>query len=251
MTYGGIIAAGWGERLGKNTPKALTHVSGKPLIDYILDGLEAAGISNVTCIVNEAAREVPRYVGRAHSLMAMDWIVQTTPTSMHSFLIVLERLAQQGNGPFFITAVDSVSAPGAYAQFTRDARLFPQADVVLGLTNVIEDENPLRVAMRGNENTGIMPERIADNPEAFEILAMTNNGFDSEYVTSGFYYVRPSILKGKETVLREGFSALRHYLGYLLKYGYRIYGVPLPPIVDVDRVQDIRSAEELLQTLRN
>src|SRR5437762_3587778 len=126
MTYGGIIAAGWGERLGQKQPKALTQVGGKVLIDYALDGLMAAGVSQVTCIVNEAAREVPRYVGRSHQGIAMDWIIQTTPSSMHSFLIVLERLVQQGNGPFLITTVDSVCAPGAYAQFVRDAHLFPQ-----------------------------------------------------------------------------------------------------------------------------
>src|SRR6185436_16629237 len=98
--------------------------------------------------------------------------------------IVLERLAQQGPGPFLITTVDSVCSPLAYTQFMRDAQHFPQADIILGLTNVIDDEKPLRVAMRGNENTGLMPERISDNPDAFEIIAMTNTGFDSEYVTS-------------------------------------------------------------------
>ena len=243
---GGIIAAGWGERLGQKRPKALTPVGDKMLIDFALDGFATAGVTAVTCIVNEAAREVPQYVGRTHNNIAMDWIVQTTPSSMHSFLIVLERLAQQGPGPFFIATVDSVCAPQAYAQFAREAMLFPNAEVVLGLTDVIDDEKPLRVAMRGNENTGIMPEKISDNPEAFEILAMTNNGFDSEYVTSGFYFVRPTILKEKATALNQNFSALRHYLGHLMKYGYRTYGVPLPPIIDVDRPQDIQAAEQLV-----
>jgi NDP-sugar pyrophosphorylase family protein len=246
MTFGGIIAAGWGERLGAKQPKALTQVGGKTLIDYALDGLQAAGITEVSCIVNEAAREVPRYIGPKHGAITMDWIVQTTPSSMHSFLIVLERLAAKGGGPFFMTTVDSVCSPKAYTQFVSDAHHFPEAEVVLGLTRVIDDEKPLRVAMRGNENTGIMPEKVADNPEAFEILAMTNNGFDSEFVTSGFYYVKPSILKEKETALRENFSALRQYLGHLLKNGYRTYGVPLPPVIDVDRPQDIAAAEKLV-----
>src|SRR6266700_2788600 len=90
----GIIAAGWGERLGQKIPKALTPVGGKALIDYTLDGLEAAGATRVTCIVNEAARAVPEYVAKSKRKLTMDWIVQTTPSSMHSFLIVLERLAQ-------------------------------------------------------------------------------------------------------------------------------------------------------------
>src|SRR5580765_2612984 len=149
----GIIAAGWGERLGQKIPKALTPVGSKKLIDFALDGLTAAGATGVTCIVNESAKDVPTYVAATGRPLKMDWIIQTTPSSMHSFLIVLERLAQQGPGPFLITTVDSVSSPQAYSQFAQEAAFFPQADVLLGLTNVIDDEKPLRVAMRGEEGT--------------------------------------------------------------------------------------------------
>ena len=59
--------------------------------------------------------------------------------------------------------------------------------------------------------------------------------------------VRPRVLEVKEKALATEFTALRQYLGYLLKYGYRFYGVPLPPIVDVDRPQDVQAAERFLQ----
>jgi NDP-sugar pyrophosphorylase family protein len=242
----GIIAAGWGERLGQKVPKALTPVGDKKLIDFALDGLTAAGSTHVTCIVNESALDVPAYVERSKRPLKMDWIIQTTPSSMHSFLIVLERLAQQPGEGFFLTTVDSVCPPQTYVQFEQESKLFLNADIVLGLTNVIDDEKPLRVAMRGQEDTGLMPDRVQDNPEAFEILAMTNNGFDSEYVTSGFYHVRPRILKEKPFVLDQKFTALRQYLGHLLKQGYSTYGVPLPPVIDVDRPQDIQAAVQLL-----
>jgi NDP-sugar pyrophosphorylase family protein len=243
----GIIAAGWGERLGQKMPKALTPVGGRALIDYTLDGLEAAGATSATCIVNEAARAVPDYVAKSGRKLPMDWIIQTTPSSMHSFLIVLERLAQKPEPFYFMTTVDSVCPPAAYRDFAQTCRLFTDADVCLGLTTHIDDEKPLRVAMRGAEGTGIMPKRVKDNPKAFEIIAMTNNGFDSEYVTAGFYGVSPRILKEKDQVLAGDFSALRQYLGFLLRYGYRFYGVPLPPVVDVDRPQDVQAAEVLLQ----
>lgn len=247
MKSAGIIAAGWGERLGQKIPKALTVVAGKALIDYTLDGMEAAGIQRVTCIVNEAARAVPEHVAQSGRKLEMDWIIQTTPSSMHSFLIVLEQLSRQPQDSYFITTVDSICPPSAYRDFIRDAALFPEADVCLGLTTHIDDEKPLRVAMRGEEGTGLMPARARDNPDAFEIIAMTNTGFDSEYVTAGFYSARAGILKEKEKALANQFTALRQYLGYLLKYGYRFYGVPLPPVIDVDRPQDIQAAEALLK----
>jgi len=242
----GIIAAGWGERLGQQRPKALTPVGGRALIDFVLDGLQAAGVERVVCIVNEAACAVLPYVDGQKRPLAVEWIVKTTPSSMHSFWIVLERLARTGGGPHFLTTVDSVCAPGAYAQFARGCELFDEADVCLGLTRYIDDEKPLRVAMAGSEGTGLMPARIGDDPEAFSIVAMTNTGFDSEFVTSGFYAARSDILKEKEAALAAKYTALRQYLGHLLKYGYRFYGVPLPTIVDVDRAADIAAAEALL-----
>jgi len=244
--YAGIIAAGWGERLGQKIPKALTPVGEKKLIDYVLDGLEASGITHVTCIVNDAAKAVPEYVAQSHRTLTMDWIIQTTPSSMHSFLLVLERLAQSGPGPFLMTTVDGVALPETYRQFADSFKLFPDADVLLGLTDVIDDEKPLRVAMKGAEETGLMPEKIQDNPHAFEIVALTSTGFDSEYVTSGFYGVNAGLLDIKQAALEQRFSALRQFLGYALKYGRRFYGVPLPPVIDVDRPEDIKAAEKII-----
>src|ERR1041385_4339884 len=119
MKSAGIIAAGWGERLGQKIPKALTMVAGKTLIDYTLDGFEAAGIERVTCIVNESAGSVPVHVAKSGRKLKMDWIIQTTPSSMHSFLIVLERLAQTApsRSHFFMTTVDSICPSSAYKEF--------------------------------------------------------------------------------------------------------------------------------------
>ena len=49
--------------------------------------------------------------------------------------------------------VDSICPPEAYRNFIEDSDLFPGADVSLGLTRFIDDEKPLRVAMRGAEGT--------------------------------------------------------------------------------------------------
>src|SRR5665213_1537045 len=117
--HAGIIAAGWGERLGQKIPKALTPVGGRVLLDYVLDGLQAAGVTHVTCIVNDAANAVPEYVKKSQRSLTFNWIVQTTPSSMHSFLIVLERLAQSGPGPFLMTTVDGVATPDTYRQFAQ------------------------------------------------------------------------------------------------------------------------------------
>jgi len=40
---------------------------------------------------------------------------------------------------------------------------------------------------------------------------MTTNGFASEFVTAGFYRASPRILKDKDLVLANKFTALRQY----------------------------------------
>ena len=57
----GIIAAGWGRRLGSG-PKALTRIGDRPLIDLVLEGLTSAGVDRVVCVVNEASTAVCDYV---------------------------------------------------------------------------------------------------------------------------------------------------------------------------------------------
>jgi NDP-sugar pyrophosphorylase family protein len=140
-----------------------------------------------------------------------------------------------------MTTVDSVCSPETYAEFVRKARLFSDADVVLGLTDVIEDEKPLRVTLRGEP--GPLPSRIEDDPRAFEITALATGGTGPGYITAGFYFVKPTILKEKDAVLSQNYSALRQLLGHVLHQGYRFYGAPLPPVHDVDRPEDILSAE--------
>ena len=78
-----------------------------------------AGVTRVTCIVNEAARAVPDYVAKSGRKLPVDWIIQTTPSSMHSFLIVLERLAQNPEPFYFMTTVDSVCPPNVYRDFMQ------------------------------------------------------------------------------------------------------------------------------------
>src|SRR4029077_8452371 len=73
------------------------------------------------------------------------WIVETTPSSMHSFLRVVETLAGDGNaGPFLVSTVDTVAAPGAFAFFADECRT-SDADVTLAVAPPNDDDNPLLV----------------------------------------------------------------------------------------------------------
>jgi len=121
----GMIAAGWGERLRGHaaTPKPLVSVGGQPLIQRVLQSIEEVHPTELVCIVNEASLPVREFVQQLPLGFPVRWIVRTTPSSLHSFLAVLEALAEEDPaGPFLMTTVDTLAPRGTYRQFAEQAR---------------------------------------------------------------------------------------------------------------------------------
>ena len=144
----GVLAAGRGERLrsGANPLKPLVKVDGRTLIERVLTSLADAGAAEVVVIINEDSVAVRDHVIQSQWPFALRWIVETTPSSMHSFLRLVETLSADGDeGPFLLSTVDTVAGPKAYAQFMGEAQQNPEAAVILALTSPGNDEKPLLV----------------------------------------------------------------------------------------------------------
>src|ERR1043165_3686640 len=110
----GVLAAGRGERLRTNPSdlKPLARVGGSTLIERVLNSMGEAGATEVVVIINEDSEAGGDHVGRSNSPVALRWIVETTPTSMHSFFRLVETLAADGDdGPFLLSTVDTVAGP--------------------------------------------------------------------------------------------------------------------------------------------
>lgn len=227
----GILAAGRGERLRKGTSdlKPLVKIGGETLIERVLKSMAEAGASEVVAIINEDSKLVRDHVIRKEWPFPVRWIVETTPSSMHSFLRLVEVLASDGSdGPFLVSTVDTVAGPNAYAQFMERARR-ERAAVTLALTSPGNDEKPLLARLAAGES------RIA----AFG---------EGEYATAGVYAVRPIILIEAEEARRDGVDALRKFFGRLLERGYPLAGIPISRSIDVDHPADIETAETFLRS---
>ena len=234
-TRAGIIAAGRGERLrtsGGAALKPLVRVDGRPLIDRVLSSIAEAGPDEVIVIVNEASLAVRDHVEQARWPFAVRWIVESTPSSMHSFLRVLEALSERGDpGPFLMSTVDTIAPAGAYGAFAEYART-ADADVVLALTRVIGDDRPL----------------LVDVDEAtMQVLGVGDESRRRTFCTAGCYSVRASALAEAAAARHDGLSALRQFLGRLVSRGYRVMGAEMPACVDVDRPDDVGIAEALVK----
>ena len=232
----GILAAGRGERLrgASNDLKPLVKVGSRTLIEHVLTAMSDAGASEVVAIINEDSLAVREHVAQREWPFTLRWVVETTLTSMHSFLRLVETLAADGDeGPFLISTVDTVAGAKTYARFIAEARGNDQAAVTLALTSAGDDEKPLFVRM---------------TPGDSRITSIGDAAAPSDYVTAGVYAVRTSILPEAEPARRDGVDALRTFLGRLLDRGYQLSGIPIAQAIDVDRPADIGTAEAFLRS---
>ncbi|HEY2139728.1 MAG TPA: NDP-sugar synthase [Chthoniobacterales bacterium] len=232
----GILAAGRGERLRRGTSdlKPLVKIAGESLIERVLNSMSEAGAVEVIVIINEDSETVRDQVAQREWPFTLRWIVETTPTSMHSFLRLVETLAADGNvGPFLLSTVDTIASPQTYAHFIAEARRLEQANVTLALTTPGDDEKPLLVRISPRDST---------------VTAIGKAAAPSEYATAGVYAVRSTILREAEAARRDGIGALRIFLERLFERGYPMAGIPISRSIDVDHPGDIKTAEELLRS---
>jgi NDP-sugar pyrophosphorylase family protein len=228
--------------------KPLVSIAGRPLVSRVLASIAETAPSEVAIIINDDSHTV-RDVVREHQWpFRIDWIVETTPSSMHSFLRVVDTLARDGAaGPFLLSTVDTIASPGAYRSFAATAAAM-DADVVLAVNEPGNDEKPLLVRL--NEGGQVTSLGDPPLPDRGTPGGAGPTGSSSVYATAGFYMVRPSILREAETARSAGLTALRMFLGHLLARGFRLAAVPVGRSIDVDHPVDIEAAEQFLKGVR-
>jgi NDP-sugar pyrophosphorylase family protein len=221
---GGIIAAGEGSRLrrdGFTVPKPLVEVAGVPLIGAVLRNFTTAGITSITIIVNEDERACVEWVRGRFPALELDFVVKTTASSLESFR---EVTARGPAGPMLVSTVDAWCAADDFARFAAQAGARPAAATVLAVTPLVSDEKPLWV---GLETGG-------------RVTSLGEPG--SGLVTAGVYRVSE---RARHAEAPATLGRLREYLGWLLRSGEPLYGEIIETVVDVDRREDVASAEAL------
>ena len=107
-----ILAAGRGNRLRPHTdtlPKPLVPVAGKPIIDYVIDGVTAAGVTDVTVNLHYMADKLERHL-RARA--APRFTLTHEEVLLDTGGGIRNGLGSMGDGPFYIVSGDSFWADG-------------------------------------------------------------------------------------------------------------------------------------------
>ncbi|HEV7225482.1 MAG TPA: NTP transferase domain-containing protein [Pirellulales bacterium] len=104
-----VLAAGKGTRMKSDLPKVLIEVRGRPMIEYVLDALAAAGVDEILLVVGYRADDVRKALGRrlSSSRPRLRFVQQAEQLGTgHAVMVCREALAGHA-GPVLIVAGDS------------------------------------------------------------------------------------------------------------------------------------------------
>ena len=129
-----VMAAGKGTRMESDLPKVLLPVCGRPMIEYVLDTLDSAGISKSVVVVGYRADEVRETLRHRSNISFVD------------------QTEQQGTGHAVMMCRDELNAhEGAVLVVTGDSPML-QVDSVNALLDLYRNERP--ACILGTLNSG-------------------------------------------------------------------------------------------------
>lgn len=235
-----IIAAGEGSRLaeeGIRDPKPLVMVNGERLIDRLLRVFTENGAEEIVVICNNLTTLVQQHLedvkqkGLNGKQIPLRYIVQTTPSSMHSFYAISKYLT---DNRFCMTTVDTIFREDDFRRYIEAFRQCTEggeADGMMGVTDFIDDEKPLYVATDGEMN----------------ITGFLDSSDTCRYISGGIYGLSPSSISVLNACIERGESRMRNFQRALVASGSRLKAFVFSKVLDIDHASDIAKAEAFLK----
>ena len=98
-----VMAAGKGTRMKSDLPKVLFPVCGRPMIEYVLDALDTAGIEQTVVVVGYRSDLVRETLAHRQNLLFAEQTQQLG--TGHAVMCCREQLQDHG-GPVMVVAGD-------------------------------------------------------------------------------------------------------------------------------------------------
>ena len=232
MNYA-IIAAGEGSRLaqeGVAKPKPLVELQGEPMIGRLINIMLRCNAESISIIVNEHMKEVRQYLESLELPVPLNLVVKTTPSSMHS-LWHLSKVIPKGK--FCLTTVDTIFHEEDFKGYIEAFENDCEHDGMWAVTPFVDDEKPLWV----------------DVDQEMNITAFRDKAWEgAKYVSGGIYAMTDRAYPVLEDCIQAGISRMRNFQRALVDTGQRLLAYSIDKIIDVDHAEDIKTAEEFLQS---
>jgi UDP-N-acetylglucosamine diphosphorylase/glucosamine-1-phosphate N-acetyltransferase len=142
-----VMAAGMGTRMKSDLPKVLVPVAGRPMVEYVLDALAAAGVDRVIVVVGYRGDDVRCALADRRGL---EFVYQAEQLGTGHALMVCREAIDGHDGPVLVLAGDSpMMRAESLAALLDDYDRRPAACILgtthkedpTGLGRVVRDEN--------------------------------------------------------------------------------------------------------------
>lgn len=151
-----IVAAGRGKRLmplTSNCPKPLLLVQGRPILDYLLDGLKRASVHEVIIVVRYLGEKIRAYYHDGSNIgMKIEYAWQDGPDGTGSALLAAASLL--GKDPFMLLWGDVLMDPINYVRILSQFEQHP-CDLLSGLNWLEDPSSGAAVFVEGNRIVAI------------------------------------------------------------------------------------------------
>ncbi len=228
----GILAAGEGSRLQTvATCKPLVNVGGKILFERTINYLAEFNIDRIVVIFNEDERKMDFSLLPSLFQPNVNHFFKSTPSSLHSLYEVMRRSDLKAGEHIFVMMVDAIIHQQDFDNYLISCRKLPPSQSSVLITSYVEDEKPLTVALDAKG-------RVA----AFQVPAGPEVP-----ITSGIYCFSADTLPVLTGCVERGEQKMRNFLKHLVEQGHIIHTFLVDKTLDVDRPEDIASAEKFLE----
>lgn len=209
-----VLAAGKGTRMNSDLPKVLVPVCGRPMVEYVLDSLERAGVDRVLVVVGYRSADVratlagranvtfveqPEQLGTGHAVMVCrdeiaghdgPVLIVTGDSPLVQTSSIKKLLADYGRDrPACVLGTATKDEPGSLGRVVRDA-----AGNFAGIVEV-KDATPEQKAIREVN----MSTYVFDCQKLISALErLKNNNAQGEYYITDC----PGILRGDGDAIR-------------------------------------------------
>ncbi len=231
MNYA-IIAAGEGSRLkqeGFKSLKPLVKINGEYLIERLIRIFKQNNAQSISIIINEHSQELQDFLFSKDFGVEINLIIKSTPSSLHSFWNILQ------NNDFnqcCLTTIDTIFNENDFQKYISYFQNHKDIDALMATTRFVDDEKPLYI--------------LSDNDKILDFKDDNSNG-DCSIVSAGIYCFRNKALLVANKAVSEGISRMRNYQRMLIKEGLDVRSFLFGKVIDIDHLQDIAKAEQLLK----
>ncbi|MDR0521101.1 MAG: NTP transferase domain-containing protein [Planctomycetaceae bacterium] len=250
MKYAVVMAAGKGTRMKSDLPKVLYPVLGRPMIEYVLDALEQAGIEKIVAVVGYRSDLVRQTLTHRKTVTFAEQTEQLG--TGHAVMMCQEQLKTH-RGPVMVVAGDcpmiqADSIRKLFAAYESPDKTLPSSSVPACILGTAVKENPAGLGRILRDAAGVFQGIVEEKDASPEQKRIT------EVNMSYYVFHTPDLLEAL-THLRTDNAQKEYYItdtpAIMKKQGKSVIALPVLKDIESLGINTVEEAGIVEETMRN